>query len=598
MAEHTIDMTHNNGRQKGKEKVGDDAGDTSRRSIISEEPSSGISEGESDQNQTSGKNLEEHGRCALLLRAALKGDWAAAKPFLKNKSDCLQAHITKEEATTLHIAATAGHTTFVEELLKLVGPIQPEDLESKTNYGFTALHSAAQSGNVRIAMQLVKINDKLLLNTCNMANAPLIVAAYLGHTSMVSYLFSVTPFEELTKEKRIDLLHVTIYNDMYDIALKILERDPNIANAGTECWQEAMEMLARKPFSIGSERFKGICNKAFMKTLAHELVEKLWTKDLSSNLAHNNIALIFEAAKVGNVEFIIILTHSYPDLIWQQDKNKMSIFHFAILYRQESVLNLIYEIGASKDSLTSSATEDYKENMLHLAGKLAPSDRLNIVSGAALQMQRELLWFKEIEKIVPHTYVNRVNSKGQTPKEIFTKEHINLQKEGEKWMKDTANYCMLVTTLIATVIFAAAFTVPGGNNQDTGTPILLRSNWLIVFFISDAIALCSSLTSTIIFLSILTSRYAEDDFLKSLPTKLMLGLATLFISMAGMMVAFNATFFLVYTSTRAWAPIVVVASASIPITSFVLLHLKLWVDTFLSTYKSRFLFQPYKHRLF
>ncbi|XP_059440137.1 ankyrin repeat-containing protein ITN1-like [Corylus avellana] len=276
----------------------------------------------------------------------------------------------------------------------------------------------------------------------------------------------------------------------------------------------------------------------------------------------------------------------------------MSIFHFAIKYRQESVFNLIYEIGASKDSLASYATENCKENMLHLAGKLAPPDRRNIVSGAALQMQRELLWFKEIEKIVPHTYVNRENSKHQTPKEIFTKQHKNLQKEGEKWMKDTANYCMLVTTLIATVIFAAAFTVPGGHNQDTGTPILLRSNWLIVFFISDAIALCSSLTSTIIFLSILTSRYTEDDFLKSLPTKLMLGLATLFISMAGMMVAFSATFFLVYTSTRAWAPTVVVASASIPITSFVLLHLKLWVDIFLSTYKSRFLFQPYKHRLF
>jgi hypothetical protein len=44
--------------------------------------------------------------------------------------------------------------------------------------------------------------------------------------------------------------------------------------------------------------------------------------------------------------------------------------------------------------------------------------------------------------------------------------HKDLQKDGEKWMKDTANYCMLVATLIATVIFAIAFTVPGGNNQE------------------------------------------------------------------------------------------------------------------------------------
>ena len=33
-------------------------------------------------------------------------------------------------------------------------------------------------------------------------------------------------------------------------------------------------------------------------------------------------------------------------------------------------------------------------NMLHLAAGLAPEEKLNAISGAALQMQRELLWFK------------------------------------------------------------------------------------------------------------------------------------------------------------------------------------------------------------
>ena len=33
-------------------------------------------------------------------------------------------------------------------------------------------------------------------------------------------------------------------------------------------------------------------------------------------------------------------------------------------------------------------------NILHLAGNLAPLSRRQIVSGAALQMQRELLWFQ------------------------------------------------------------------------------------------------------------------------------------------------------------------------------------------------------------
>ena len=76
---------------------------------------------------------------------------------------------------------------------------------------------------------------------------------------------------------------------------------------------------------------------------------------------------------------------------------------------------------------------------------------------------------------------------GLTPWDLFTKEHQVLRAEGEKWMKVTANYCMLVATLITTVVFAAAFNVPCGSNQDTGTPIFfLKTKWFSAFFISDA----------------------------------------------------------------------------------------------------------------
>ena len=34
------------------------------------------------------------------------------------------------------------------------------------------------------------------------------------------------------------------------------------------------------------------------------------------------------------------------------------------------------------------------DNILHIAAKLAPPHRLHTITGAALQMQRELQWFK------------------------------------------------------------------------------------------------------------------------------------------------------------------------------------------------------------
>ncbi|WMV15302.1 hypothetical protein MTR67_008687 [Solanum verrucosum] len=151
-------------------------------------------------------------------------------------------------------------------------------------------------------------------------------------------------------------------------------------------------------------------------------------------------------------------------------------------------------------------------------------------------------------------------------------------KEGERWMKDTANSCMLVATLIATMVFAAGFTVPGGYNSDNGIPILLKLYGFRIFVISDAVALFSSIVSIIMFLSILTSRYAEDDFLVSLPTKLLFGHTMLFVSIFSMFLAFAATFFLVYSNHMGWEPKLIAACAGVPLALFGCLQYKLWFD--------------------
>ena len=115
------------------------------------------------------------------------------------------------------------------------------------------------------------------------------------------------------------------------------------------------------------------------------------------------------------------------------------------------------------------------------------------------------------------TYREKKNRQGKTPWALFTEEHRDLMKDGEKWMRGTAAQSMLVATLIATIVFSAAFTVPGCHSQQTDTPILL-----MVFAVSDGLALFTSSTSILMFLSILTSRYAEQDFLHSLPSSFLL----------------------------------------------------------------------------
>lgn len=200
--------------------------------------------------------------------------------------------------------------------------------------------------------------------------------------------------------------------------------------------------------------------------------------------------------------------------------------------------------------------------------------------------------------MIPPSYRERKNKDDLTPHELFTKEHKELVTQGEKWMKGTASQCMVVAALIATIVFAAAFTVPGGYDQDNGKPIFHSKATFVVFVVADAISLIASSASILMFLSILTSRYAERDFLESIPNKLMAGLATLFISISTMTLAFGVSFFVLYRKGFLWIPILIGVFAILPVILYMVLQYGLFFDVIRSTYRSRYIFKPKKHLLY
>jgi hypothetical protein len=152
-----------------------------------------------------------------------------------------------------------------------------------------------------------------------------------------------------------------------------------------------------------------------MPTLYHgSLIEALWNNIQTLpdkeflDFVDRHSSLLFVAAELGNVEFLTILLRSYPDLIWKIDPYEgRNIFHISVLHRQESVFNLIHEIGAFKDMIALCVDKN-QNTMLHLVGNLAPTSRLKIVSGAVLQMQRELLWFKVCSHLIPISLISLV----------------------------------------------------------------------------------------------------------------------------------------------------------------------------------------------
>ncbi|KAH6757681.1 Ankyrin repeat family protein, partial [Perilla frutescens var. hirtella] len=119
-------------------------------------------------------------------------------------------------------------------------------------------------------------------------------------------------------------------------------------------------------------------------------IRKLSQADLNKM---NIDKIIYDAIKHGIIEFIEEMLKYKPGIVWKKDKKGRTIFAHAIVLRQEKIFSLIYNLGARK-CIMARRHDIFRNNFLHLAGKLSPPSQLERVSGAALQMQRELQWFK------------------------------------------------------------------------------------------------------------------------------------------------------------------------------------------------------------
>ncbi|KAL0014024.1 hypothetical protein SO802_001093 [Lithocarpus litseifolius] len=528
---------------------------------------------------------DERARGKLYL-AALNGDWNSVKDMTR-----IQRIITKKKETTLHIAAAANQEKFVKNLLRTMIYNNPyENLTAVNEIGNTALTYAAATGNVNIAMAMLDINSDL--PNLHSGVKPLCMAASLGHRKMVELLYSKTKevVREWEEDEQDDLFITCVEGDLYGVALEMLEDNPNLATARNKDGETVLQLLACNPAAFVGEtqpwlNFKQGNSK---QSQANKLLENC-LQAYKGNVEISQV--LFDAAEAGNTEYLIKLIRFDFDLLWKtRSTSKKSIFHIAVENRHESIFNLLNEIGSIGDLIINTKIED-TGNILHLAAGLAPKEKLNAITGAALQMQREILWFKEVEKVVPPAFKEMKNGNGETPYVLFEKTHEELRKKGEKWMKDTSNYSMVVATLIASTMFSGEIA-----NEPKDNPKLFR-----IFSVSGAIALFSSSTSLVMFLSILTSRYSYKDFLVWLPVRLLIGVATLCISIAAMMVAFFTSFWLNNLNQKELPVTFVVIGlfACAPIL-YVLLKRRLFVDIVRSTFfwckpRQRLLYKEVTH---
>ncbi|KAK3220214.1 hypothetical protein Dsin_014184 [Dipteronia sinensis] len=567
-----------------------------------------------------------------LYLAAQRGDWKTAESFIEHDPNALTAQITAYSQTALHIAAFCSQWGFILKLLEL---LSPESVVMQDEVGCTVLHFVAIGGSLKTAIALVAKNNDLPQITNNQGELPLLFSIWSESKELVWYLALKTRVESPSFPFFISPLPKIIRNLLqsgyHDIALYFVRRYHYLALSNDEFGNSMLCWLACEPSHFFSGSNLGFLKRWIYKCkydhilqfylnaspiikmvrdtkLKHECAVELVNHvcmQLSrtsyqqiTQFLQNPTPILGNAVRGGVEEVVRILLQNFPDLISYNVflVPGRNILQAAVEYRQENIVNTIKDISPTATKNLSWREMESRNTTLHLAGRLAPASKLFSVSGAALQMQRELQWFKEVEKIAYPFLREWKNINDETATYVFRMEHKELAEQGEKWMKDTANSCMLVSALIATVLFAAAFTVPGGNVDDNGIPIFLRTNAFTVFVISDALGLFSSLTSLLMFLAILTARYAVEDFLKSLPKKLIIGLGSLFFAIAAMIIAFGATLTIVLDGRWHWVSMPITLVASFPVAIFVMLQLPLFIQMIRSTYGAS-IFHPWPSRV-
>ena len=190
-------------------------------------------------------------------------------------------------------------------------------------------------------------------------------------------------------------------------------------------------------------------------------------------------------------------------------------------------------------------------------------------------------FLQRVQNEIPPHYVPLLNKEGKTARECFEIAHEEQLQKAQTWIKETSQSCSTVAALVSTVVFAAAYTVPGGSEK--GRPIFINSPYFLVFTVTDVVSLASALTSLVMFLSLLTSPFELQEFHTSLPRKLIVGLFFLFFSVLTSMISFGATILILIQTERKFTTLLLSIASFLPVFVFGILQFRMFVSFMSST---------------
>ncbi|XP_052187727.1 ankyrin repeat-containing protein At5g02620-like [Diospyros lotus] len=408
--------------------------------------------------------------------------------------------------TALYVAAEYGYVELVWEMIKYYDLVAAS---VKARNGFDALHIAAKQGDLEVVKVLMEAHPELSM-TVDMTNTTALhTAATQGHFEVVNFfLESESSLATIARSNGKTALHSAARNGHLEVVKALLSKEPEIATRTDKKGQTALHMA--------------------VKGLSHQVVQELIKADpcLVNMVDTKGNTTLHIAARKGRAEIVkLLLEHSNTDTKAVNRSNETAIDTAEKLGQPEVVAIL-------------------REHGVQSASTIRPQ----------VNPAREL---KQTVSDIKHEVHHQLEHTRQTRKRVqgIAKRLNKMHAEG---LNNAINSTTVVAVLIATVAFAAIFTVPGQYVDDPqhvplgltlGEANIAPKASFVVFFIFDSIALFISLAVVVVQTSVVVIESKAKKQMMAVINKLM------WIACALISVAFLALAFVVVGEEEKWLAI-------------------------------------------
>ncbi|KAL9380263.1 hypothetical protein Peur_025920 [Populus x canadensis] len=430
----------------------------------------------------------------------------------------------KRGDSQIHLAARTGNLSRVREILQNSDGNDLKVLLATQNQdGETPLYAAAENGHAGVVAKMLEYMD---LETASVAARngydPFHVAAKQGHLDVLTELLRVFPNLVMTTDLSCTTaLHTAATQGHIDVVNLLLETDVNLVKIARNNGKTVLHSAAR---------------------MGHlEIVRSLLSKDPSTGFRADKKGqtALHMAVKGQNEEIVLELLKPDRTVMHVKDNKGNTALHIAVMKgRTQNVHCLLSVEGVNINAINKAG-----ETPLDIAEKLGIQELVSILKKAGANNSKDCgkppnpaKQLKQTVSDIKHDVQSQLQQTRQTGVRV-QKIAKKLKKLHISGLNNAINNATIVAVLIATVAFAAIFTVPGQYVEEKiegaaiGQAHVARNPAFLVFFVFDSLALFISLAVVVVQTSIVVIEQKAKKQLVFVINKLM-WLACLFISAA------------------------------------------------------------------